>query len=93
VTISDDGPGIPEAERDKVFRRFYRLDASRSTPGNGLGLALVAAVADLHSAKIRLSDRPPCGLRVALIFDETITAPVAAGQPKGGAHCAGLRGF
>jgi hypothetical protein len=56
-------------------------------------LALVAAGADLHSAKIRLSDRPPRGLRVALIFDKTITAPAAAGQPKGGAHCAGLRGF
>lgn len=45
-----DGPGIPEQGRTKVFRRFYRLDASRSTPGNGLGLALVAAVADLHGA-------------------------------------------
>jgi signal transduction histidine kinase len=91
LTISDDGPGIPEAERDKVFRRFYRLDASRSTPGNGLGLALVAAVADLHRAKIRLSDNSPHGLRVALTFAETITAPL--GQPKGGAHCAGLREF
>jgi signal transduction histidine kinase len=76
VTISDDDPGIPEVERDKVFRRFYRLDASRSTPGNGLGLALVAAVADLHSAKIRLSDNSPHGLRVALTFAETITAPL-----------------
>ena len=93
VTISDNGPGIPEAERDKVFRRFYRLDASRSTPGNGLGLALVAAVADLHAASIRLSDNRPGGLRVVLTFTETITAAVAAEQPKGGAHCAGLREF
>jgi signal transduction histidine kinase len=59
VTISDDGPGIPEAERNKVFRRFYRLDANRSTPGNGLDLALVAAVTELHSAKIRLFANAP----------------------------------
>jgi signal transduction histidine kinase len=88
VTISDDGPGIPEPEREKVFRRFYRLDASRSTPGNGLGLALVAAVVDLHHANIRLSENSPRGLRVALTFDETTTVPIAALQPKGGAHCA-----
>jgi signal transduction histidine kinase len=92
VTVSDDGPGIPEAERHKVFRRFYRLDASRSTAGNGLGLALVAAVVDLHGAKIRLSDHPPRGLCVTLTFERK-TARVAAEQPTGGAHCAGLRGF
>jgi signal transduction histidine kinase len=88
VTICDDGPGIPEPERDKVFRRFYRLDTSRSTPGNGLGLALVVAVVDLHHANIRLSENSPRGLRVALTFDETTTVPIAALQPKGGAHCA-----
>jgi signal transduction histidine kinase len=93
MTISDDGPGIPTAERDKVFRRFYRLDASRSTPGNGLGLALVAAVVDLHCAKIRLSDNPPRGLHVALTFDAKMTEPLTAEQPRGGAHCVGLRGF
>lgn len=93
VTIGDDGPGIPEAERDKVFRRFYRLDTSRSTAGNGLGLALVAAVVDLHGANIRLSDNPPRGLCVTLIFAEMMTARVAAEQPTGGAHCAGLRGI
>jgi signal transduction histidine kinase len=92
VTISDDGPGIPEAERDKVFRRFYRLDASRSTPGNGLGLALVAAVSDLHGAKIQLYDNPPRGLRVVLSFDETIAPPVTAQQFHGGAYCSGIGG-
>jgi len=92
VTISDNGPGIPQAERDKVFRRFYRLDASRSTPGNGLGLALVAAVVDLHGANIRLSDNPPRGLRVALIFDDTTATPGAAEQLKGVAYCAGHGG-
>jgi signal transduction histidine kinase len=88
VTISDNGPGIPEAERDKIFRRFYRLDASRSTPGNGLGLALVAAVVDLHGAAIRLADNPPRGLRVALTFGDTMATPVAEEQRKGVADCA-----
>jgi signal transduction histidine kinase len=93
ITISDNGPGIPETERVKVFRRFYRLDASRSTPGNGLGLALVAAVVDLHGANIRLGGNPLGGLRVVLTFAETITTAAAAEQPKGVAYCAGLRGF
>jgi signal transduction histidine kinase len=65
--VSDDGPGISESERGKVFKRFYRLEASRSTPGSGLGLALVAAVADLHSARVELSDNGP-GLKFALQF-------------------------
>lgn len=65
AAVSDTGPGIPAAERDKVFRRFYRVTSSRSTPGNGLGLALVAAVGNLHQAKIELSDNSP-GLRVEI---------------------------
>jgi signal transduction histidine kinase len=67
LRISDTGRGIPEAEREKVFRRFYRLETSRTTPGNGLGLALVKAVADLHGAAIELSDNGP-GLRVTVRF-------------------------
>lgn len=67
--VFDDGPGIPETEHDNVFRRFYRLESSRSTPGNGLGLALVATVADLRSAPIMLADNCP-GLRVTLQFNE-----------------------
>jgi signal transduction histidine kinase len=65
--IADNGPGIPEAERDKVFRRFYRLEASRTTPGSGLGLSLVAAVAELHGIAIELGDNQP-GMRVTLRF-------------------------
>ncbi|MBL7309704.1 sensor histidine kinase, partial [Escherichia coli] len=45
LEVSDDGPGIPASERDNVLRRFYRLERSRTTPGNGLGLSLVAAIA------------------------------------------------
>jgi signal transduction histidine kinase len=67
IVVADSGPGIPEEERGKVFRRFYRLEASRSTPGSGLGLSLVAAVAELHGIAIRLSDHAP-GLRVSLEF-------------------------
>jgi signal transduction histidine kinase len=64
--VSDNGPGIPEAERDKVFQRFYRVEASRSQrPGNGLGLSLVQAVVALHGGEIRLDDNGP-GLRVSL---------------------------
>jgi signal transduction histidine kinase len=68
ASVEDDGPGIPLAEYDKVFRRFYRLTSSRSTPGYGLGLALVAAIANLHNAKIELSDNHP-GLRCLISFD------------------------
>lgn len=70
LSVTDDGPGIPVSERDRVFRRFHRLDAARSTPGSGLGLALVRAVADLHGIGIVLEDAAP-GLRVAL----TLPAP------------------
>ena len=68
VIVQDNGPGIPPDERANVFRRFYRLDASRGQPGNGLGLALVAAVADLHAVGIRIEDNDPCGLSVTLAF-------------------------
>jgi len=67
ISISDDGPGIPEAEREHVFKRFYRLEHSRYTPGNGLGLSLVAAVARLHGARIEMLDNSP-GLKLRLWF-------------------------
>jgi signal transduction histidine kinase len=65
--VADTGPGIPENERDKVFRRLYRLERARSTPGSGLGLTLVGAIADLHGARISLKDARP-GLCVAISF-------------------------
>jgi len=73
VTVADSGPGIPATEREKVFQRFYRLDQSRSTPGNGLGLSLVDAVARLHRIQVQLEDNSP-GLRVRLVFPETSPA-------------------
>ena len=65
VTVTDDGTGIPAGAREAVLRRFHRLDAARSRPGAGLGLALVAAVAELHGARLVLGDAAP-GLRVEL---------------------------
>lgn len=65
--VSDTGPGIPVAERSNVFRRFYRLDASRSTEGSGLGLALVAAIASLHQAEYAIPSSDS-GLLVRITF-------------------------
>ncbi|MCR6631580.1 MAG: sensor histidine kinase [Magnetospirillum sp.] len=67
VAVGDSGPGIPEGARDRVLDRFVRLDSTRSTPGNGLGLSLVKAVARLHGAELRLTDNAP-GLKVHLQF-------------------------
>lgn len=65
VEVSDNGPGIPAQERDKVMRRLYRLDASRHTPGNGLGLSLVEGVVKLHGGTVTLMANTP-GLRVRI---------------------------
>jgi signal transduction histidine kinase len=65
--VADDGPGIPFDEREKVLRRLYRLEQSRTSPGSGLGLNLVKAVADLHGASLELDDNAP-GLKVTLRF-------------------------
>jgi signal transduction histidine kinase len=67
ISIADDGPGIPIDQREHVFKRFYRLEQSRYTPGNGLGLSLVAAVARLHGARIEMLDNAP-GLKFKLWF-------------------------
>jgi len=67
IMISDSGPGIPEEYRGKVFEKFFRLEKSRHTRGNGLGLSLVAAIARIHNAIITLEDNHP-GLKVRLSF-------------------------
>jgi signal transduction histidine kinase len=67
ISVADDGPGLPADEQQNVFKRFYRLDRSRSTPGSGLGLSVVAAVARLHGARIEMFDNGP-GLKVQLRF-------------------------
>jgi signal transduction histidine kinase len=65
LEVADRGPGIPEADRQSVFGRFVRLEPSRSTPGNGLGLSLVRAVARRHDGTARLDENDP-GLRAVL---------------------------
>ncbi|HEX7532514.1 MAG TPA: HAMP domain-containing sensor histidine kinase [Methyloceanibacter sp.] len=65
IVVTDRGPGVPASERERVLGRFVRLEASRSEPGSGLGLSLVAAVARLHGGSLRLEDNEP-GLRVVL---------------------------
>jgi signal transduction histidine kinase len=67
LAVTDRGPGIPSDEYKQVLRRFYRLERSRNSPGNGLGLSLVTAVARLHGARIEMVDNMP-GLRFELRF-------------------------
>ncbi|MBU6444425.1 MAG: HAMP domain-containing protein [Alphaproteobacteria bacterium] len=74
ASVSDRGSGIPAAEHERVFRRFYRLERSRSTPGSGLGLSLVAAILKYHGAEIALSDNNP-GLRAEMTFETSPPDP------------------
>ncbi len=77
-SVTDTGPGVPEEDRDRVIQRFVRLERSRNQPGAGLGLSLVAAVAEAHGGRLELSEGPGSlgdnagpsgpGLRTALVF-------------------------
>ena len=71
LSVSDTGPGIPAADRPRVTERFVRLEASRNSPGTGLGLSLVAAVAHYHNAELVLEDNAPSGLKAVLHFPKT----------------------
>ena len=86
ITVADEGPGIATADREKVFRRFYRCEQSRTTPGSGLGLTLVRAIADLHEAEITLLDNKP-GLKVVVTFPAAVAKEQAtrrrAARPLG----------
>jgi signal transduction histidine kinase len=73
ISVADNGPGIPGDQHEQVFKRFYRLEQSRYTPGNGLGLSLVAAVARLHGARIELLDNSP-----GLVFKLWFSAPATS---------------
>ena len=65
LTVEDDGLGVSEEDRGKLLQRFFRAEASRTTPGNGLGLSLVAAAATAHSGEVAIEDASP-GLRVVV---------------------------
>ena len=67
IIITDDGPGIPEGEMEKVLQRFYRVDGSRGIPGHGLGLSFVRAICQLHQMDLILSSASP-GLEVTVRF-------------------------
>jgi len=73
LSMSDDGPGIPADEMSKVFRRFYRVEKSRTTEGHGLGLPLVKAICTLHDARVSLSSNAP-GLKVTVTFAKDAAA-------------------
>jgi signal transduction histidine kinase len=78
IVVSDDGPGIPAEEKRKVTERFYRGDASRGTPGVGLGLSLVAAVAKLHGGSLELGDNHPGLLATLIMLPGQRQVPVTA---------------
>jgi len=65
--VSDDGPGVPVEEHERLFRRLYRREASRTQPGNGLGLSLALAIAELHGARIQIAKAGP-GMTVDVSF-------------------------
>jgi signal transduction histidine kinase len=83
IVVADTGPGVPEAYRSKVLERLFRLEQSRTSPGSGLGLSLVAAVAKSHGLDLKLEDNTP-GLRVTLRFpiQRALTAPKAQDAQK-----------
>jgi signal transduction histidine kinase len=78
ISIADHGPGIPDDEKPKVLTRFYRGDASRGTPGVGLGLTLVASVAKVHGGLLELHDNHP-GLRAQMVI--ALGVGVASKEP------------
>jgi len=71
--VTDDGPGIPASERERVFERFSRLDP-QSTEGSGLGLAIVSEIAQRHRAAVDLADGPDGrGTRIAIAFPKKLS--------------------
>ncbi|EGI77698.1 sensor histidine kinase [Hylemonella gracilis] len=68
LTVTDNGPGIPDSDRQRVFDRFYRGNSDSFSVGSGLGLAIVKAVCEQHGASIELTEAPPQGLRVTVCF-------------------------
>jgi two-component system OmpR family sensor kinase/two-component system sensor histidine kinase QseC len=76
LTVDDSGPGIPAAERERVFDRFYRRardkEAGQDETGSGLGLAIVRTIAQRHGASVQLMESPSGGLRVCVLFPRAV---------------------
>ena len=70
LVVEDNGPGVPDADRDKLLQRFFRSEGSRTTAGNGLGLSLAAATVGAHGGIIRIEDASP-GLRIVISLPKT----------------------
>lgn len=83
VFVEDDGPGIPQQERDDVFKRFYRSAPERHDDGNGLGLSIVSAIAGLHDFRIRIDDARGGGARFELICQPSTSADLLATEAQG----------
>jgi len=88
IVVADNGPGIPVNERTRVIERFYRVDASRGTPGVGLGLSVVSAVARLHGGTLTLADNHP-GLRATLRIDAMTPAASTSAHASGSRSISG----
>jgi signal transduction histidine kinase len=82
AAVADNGPGVPDQDRTRIFRRFYRLEHSLTKPGNGLGLALVAAVAELHGIELVANDNRP-GLRMTMAFVSRVPQRANGSCPAG----------
>jgi signal transduction histidine kinase len=86
LSVADSGPGIAHEDRTRVVERFVRLEASRNSPGTGLGLSLVAAVAHFHRANLVLEDNVPSGLKAVLRFPRSAVRPLASAPLKSAAE-------
>jgi signal transduction histidine kinase len=80
ASVADDGPGVPPPDRERIFRRFYRVERSIRTAGTGLGLSLVAAVAELHGMRVSATDNKP-GLCMTLTFDSGVLNAIGPRPP------------
>ena len=76
ILVEDRGPGVPDAQKERIFERFWRADGRRA-PGNGIGLALVRRIAFLHGGDVRVEDRPGGGARFVVTFEPTAKKPAA----------------
>lgn len=82
VSVADSGPGIPAGERDRVFRRFYRAERARLTPGHGLGLGLVAAITQLHGFGIEVGTSTEGGARFTIVCHDAGTPCAQEAPPR-----------